>query len=267
MNWAATPLTCIALCWRVERGDGITIGLTAHDRDLYIEGQLYHAAPGMTPSAISRSATLDPDNMEVEGALNSDVISERDVLAGRWDGAEVIVFAADWRTGERRYNLGDGAIGAVEMSGGMLRAELRGAAAALEMPVVEETSPECRAMLGDKRCRVPMAKRRHFATVTAIAGNIVTLDHSEPTANAFGYGRLRWLSGANAGLEDSIAISSTRTATLRRPPRFADRGLVELIEGCDKSLATCAARFGNAVNFRGEPYLPGTDLLTRFPGG
>jgi hypothetical protein len=42
--------------------------------------------------------------------------------------------------------------------------------------------------------------------------------------------------------------------------------LVELVEGCDKSLATCATRFANMVNFRGEPYLPGIDLLTRYPG-
>jgi hypothetical protein len=31
-------------------------------------------------------------------------------------------------------------------------------------------------------------------------------------------------------------------------------------------LATCGGRFGNALNFRGEPYLPGIDLLTRYPG-
>ena len=56
--------------------------------------------------------------------------------------------------------------------------------------------------------------------------------------------------------------------TLRRVPRFEGVGArVELIEGCDKSLATCAARFANALNFRGEPYLPGMDLLTRYPGG
>ena len=55
---------------------------------------------------------------------------------------------------------------------------------------------------------------------------------------------------------------------MRRAPRFEGGGaLVELIEGCDKSIATCAARFGNALNFRGEPYLPGVDLLTRYPGG
>ncbi|MBS0285228.1 MAG: hypothetical protein JSS15_12490 [Proteobacteria bacterium] len=28
-----------------------------------------------------------------------------------------------------------------------------------------------------------------------------------------------------------------------------------------------SATVGNAANFRGEPYLPGIDLLTRYPGG
>jgi hypothetical protein len=42
---------------------------------------------------------------------------------------------------------------------------------------------------------------------------------------------------------------------------------VELTQGCDKRAATCAERFANIANFRGEPHLPGFDLLTRFPGG
>jgi uncharacterized phage protein (TIGR02218 family) len=41
---------------------------------------------------------------------------------------------------------------------------------------------------------------------------------------------------------------------------------VELRDGCDKRFTTCVARFANAANFRGEPHLPGTDLLTRYPG-
>jgi hypothetical protein len=38
-------------------------------------------------------------------------------------------------------------------------------------------------------------------------------------------------------------------------------------EGCDHTIATCAARFGNAINFQGEPFLPGNDSLTRYPAG
>jgi uncharacterized phage protein (TIGR02218 family) len=257
MSWLEGPLTSIALCWRIARRDGVTIGLTAHDRDLAIGGLVYRAAPGMTPSAIQRSASLDADSMDVTGALSSAAIGEADLLAGRWDGARVEIFATDWSAAGARVMLGDG----------MLTAELKGIAAALERPVVEETSPECRAELGDKRCRIAIAGRRRFALVTAIDGAVLTLDAGEPAANCYGGGRLRWFGGANSGLEDAVARSEGATVTLRRAPRFASPGRVELIEGCDKSFATCGARFGNAVNFRGEPYLPGTDLLTRYPGG
>ena len=88
-------------------------------------------------------------------------------------------------------------------------------------------------------------------------------------------GLLRWFGGANSGLESAVAASepgagatgTTRMTLARAPILVVVPGvLVELSEGCDKSLATCATRFGNAVNFRGEPYLPGIDLLTRYPG-
>jgi hypothetical protein len=36
-------------------------------------------------------------------------------------------------------------------------------------------------------------------------------------------------------------------------------------EGCDHTLDTCATRFANAVNFQGEPFLPGNDMIYRYP--
>jgi hypothetical protein len=35
--------------------------------------------------------------------------------------------------------------------------------------------------------------------------------------------------------------------------------------GCDKSFATCGARFGNRVNFRGFPHMPGVDAVLAGP--
>lgn len=261
-------LTTIALCWRIERRDGVAIGLTDHDRDLTLDGIVHRAAPGMTPSAIKRSDGLDADTMEIAGALTSGAISAADLLAGRWDGARVRLFAADWRGGDERIALGEGRIGAVETRGASFTAELRGASAALDRAVADATSPDCRAELGDKRCRVAMAGRRCLATVAAVDDARLTLDRAEPAGNAYGYGLLRWLSGANGGLESAIAASDGMLVTLRAAPPLAvvPGTLVELIEGCDKTLATCAERFGNAANFRGEPYLPGIDLLTRYPG-
>lgn len=277
MDMLTSELTTLAWCWRIERRDGVAIGLTSHDRDLMVDGFAYRAAPGMTPSAIRREGGLEPDTMTVEGALSASAITATDLLAGRWDGARVALFACDWTaapsTGSGQAGatvaLGEGRLGAVSLRDGGFSAELRGPGAALARAVSEDCSPECRATLGDRRCRVPMAgRRRMMRVVAAEEGEMVTLDTAEPSPDAYGGGRLRWLGGANAGLDSAVAISAGPSVTLRAAPPFAIAPgvLVELEEGCDKRLATCAERFGNAVNFRGEPYLPGTDLLTRYPG-
>lgn len=262
-------LTTIAFCWRLDRRDGVTIGFTSHDRDLEIDGLVYRAAPGMLPSAISRSDGFDVDSMDVSGALSDDAISAADLEAGRWDGAAVRLFAADWRAPGETTPLLRGEFGAVEMADDRFSVELRGPTAILERPVVELTAPECRAELGDRRCRTDLSARRTLARVVSAEEEQLMLDREEPGAGAYGYGRLRWLTGPNSGLTAMVAASTGARMTLRDSPAFAPEpgDLVELTQGCDKRFATCAARFGNALNFRGEPHLPGNDLLTRYPDG
>jgi uncharacterized phage protein (TIGR02218 family) len=264
--WHTLPLTTLAFIWRIDRRDGVTLGLTSHDRDLTIEGLIYRAAPGMIPSAIERQDGFDPDSIELTGALTSDAITEDDLAAGRWDGATLRVAAVNWEAPETDpLFLVRGELGMVETGEGGFSAELRGPAALLEGPVVEETTPECRASLGDRRCGVDMAGRRRFAQVLAVEGMAVTVDTSAPD-DAYVAGALRWIDGANSGLESRIVTSSGAVLTLREPPYFqASPGTrVELIEGCDRRFSTCVTRFANAANFRGEPHLPGNDMLVRY---
>lgn len=269
-DWQARPLATIAFLWRLDRADGVTLGFTSHDRDLERGGLTYRAAPGMLPSAISLGDGFDADTLDVGGALTADAITAGDLAAGRWDGARVRLWAADWDDdGADPLLLARGELGEVSAQDEGFTAELRGPAAVLERPAVEQTSPECRAELGDKRCHVDMAGRTRAVSVVASADAVtLTLDTTEPVANAYGWGRLRWLTGANSGLASAIMASAGATLTLREPPpdpvAIGDRALV--MEGCDKAFATCTARFANAANFRGEPHLPGNDLLTRYPG-
>jgi uncharacterized phage protein (TIGR02218 family) len=39
-----------------------------------------------------------------------------------------------------------------------------------------------------------------------------------------------------------------------------------IIAGCDKTLAICRDKFDNIINFRGDPFVPGTDALLDYPG-
>lgn len=260
-------LTTACLCWRLVRADGVALGFTTHDRELVIDGLVYRAAPGMLPSAVSVSDGFDADNVDVKGALSSDAITAPDLKAGRWDGASLAIFMTDWEApGVETLHVARGTLGEVSVEGEAFEAELRGPTAALDAAVVEQTSPTCRASLGDKRCRVDMAGRVRLARVVGADGAAVTLDLAEPVAGAFGFGRLRWIGGANSGLESALRASDGAVVTLREPPVFAPVAgdLVEVAEGCDRRFETCVTRFSNGVNFRGEPHLPGNDLLTRY---
>lgn len=262
-------LVTAAFCWRLERRDGVALGFTTHDRDLARGGLIYRAAPGMLPSAVSVADGFQADTLDIEGALTSDAITAADLAAGRWDGTSVHVFMVDWEAPEgESFAVARGELGEVSIKGEAFEAELRGPAALLDAPVADQTSPECRARLGDRRCRVDMAGRTRLTRIVASAGGDAVEVAAAGTGNEFGAGRLRWLDGANGGLESAVLRSDGVVLTLHEPPSFppAPGDLVEIAEGCDGMAATCGARFGNILNFRGEPHLPGIDLLTRYPG-
>ena len=260
-------LTSLAFCWRLERRDGAGLGLTSHDQALVIAGTRYRPSPAITPAAVRLRAGLEPQRGEVEGALSDAALSERDLEAGRWDGARVSLFAVDWEVpdGEQVMLVGGG-LGPVSIKDGGFAAELVGAADALAAPVCPETSPECRAELGDRQCRVDLAGRRETFAVTAFSGGELGLDRAVDAR--FLFGELCVLDGENGGWRSRIIAVAATGVVPRDVPSFALAAgcRVRLTEGCDKRFATCRARFANSANFRGEPHLPGNDLLTRYPG-
>ena len=81
-------------------------------------------------------------------------------------------------------------------------------------------------------------------------------------------GKIVWLSGANAGKTSFMRIwdNATKLVKLYAPLRgtiaIGDKFVWAI--GCDKTIARCADTFGNATNFRGEPYLPGPNRVIEF---
>jgi hypothetical protein len=98
------------------------------------------------------------DNLDVEGVLDHEQISEQDLRAGLFDHAEVHVFLVNWADlSQGKLRLRRGWFGEVHLTDqGLFRTELRGLTQALSVRIGELYSPECRADLGDHRCRVPI---------------------------------------------------------------------------------------------------------------
>jgi uncharacterized phage protein (TIGR02218 family) len=268
--WLEGPLTSAAYGWRLERQDGVTLGFTSHDRDVEIDGILLRASPGMMPSSISETLGLDVDGLDVRGTLTADAIRLDDLHAGRWDGARLTIFLFDWSNPDVDNRvLAVGELGAISHGDTGFEAEFRGPAARLDIPVAPYTSPSCRAAFCDAACGINAQRFTRTATVDAVNGAEVQLGGSILlAAGAYDFGQLRWLEGRNCGLRAEILANTQSTLQLVAPPPFPvfAGARISLVEGCDKTISTCGNRFGNAINFRGEPYLPGNDLLTRYPG-
>lgn len=269
-NWLAGPVTSVAYGWRLERSDGVTLGFTSHDRDVVHGGLLLRASPGMQPTTVVASLGLDNDGLDVRGALTSDAFRSDELAAGRWDAAYLEIFLFDWSDPDAgRRLLANGELGAISFSGNAFETEFSGLKAVFDRAVVPQTSPSCRAGFCDADCGLNRRRFSHLATVQGSDGDKLLLDMPVAVATGgFTSGTIRWLDGPNCGLSVDIWASDNTGISLPNIQDFAIQAgaRAELFEGCDKQIATCAARFGNAVNFRGEPYLPGNDLLTRYPG-
>jgi uncharacterized phage protein (TIGR02218 family) len=267
-------VTTLATCWRIIRTDGAAFFFTDHDRDLEFEGDRYVAAAGYSRSAIASDASFGVDNLDVEGVFDNDAVTDADLKAGLFDHAEVRIFLVNWADlSQGALRLRRGWFGEVVLGqAGIFRTELRGLTQALAQRIGELYSPECRADLGDNRCKVDLAAWRRNGSVTGIVDRLsfaANVDGGPFADGWFDGGVLTFTTGADAGRSIEVrawTAADGRIALFLPPPFAAAVGdTFHIVPGCDKRLATCRDRYANVLNFRGEPYLPGQDALTAYP--
>lgn len=272
----ATGVTTLARCFAVTRRDGVIMGFTDHDRDLSFEGILFRAGSGLTAKAIQQATGLSVDNTEAFGALRSDAITEADILAGRYDGAQVRGWLVNWADVSVRRLQFQGTLGEVVRKGGGFNAELRGISEALNQAQGQIYHARCSAVLGDARCRFDLtqpgyAEERaveevHEGRVFRFAG------FSGYDDRWFEKGRFTVLSGRAAGLVGVVKNDRLRPGGIREVELWQSLGLspapgdlVRIEAGCDKRAETCRLKFVNYDNFRGFPDIPGEDWLMSYP--
>lgn len=268
----ASGITTLCWCWRLTRADGVRLGFTDHDRDLAFDGTTFEAAAGFTASEIKDSVGLSVDNLEVTGALTSERLSDADLSAGLYDDARVEIFRVNWSDPAERALMRSGSLGEVRRGGGAFTAEVRGLAHYLQQPKGRLYQYTCDADLGDRRCGVDLNAAAHRADgviVTVTGARRFTASGLEAYASEwFSRGLVAFTSGAAAGQAVEVKAHSAADGVVSLDLWAAVRGPLEtgqtftITAGCDKRLATCAAKFANAVNFRGFAHMPGNDFVT-----
>jgi len=268
--------TTLARAWAVVRRDGRVFGFTDHDEILCFEGMEFEPGSGMTAKALMQGNGLSVDNTESYGALSSEAVREADLLAGRFDGAEVTVWLVNWAAPDMRAVIFRGSIGEVTRGGGAFTAELRGLTEALGLEQGRIYHPRCSAVLGDAQCRFDLTVNGYALEASVAAVDDATVlriaDGTGFEDRWFEKGRLRVLDGVAAGLigvvkNDRLGGDGTRRVELwqRLGADLAPGERVRLEPGCDKRAETCRLKFDNFPNFRGFPHLPGEDWLVSYP--
>jgi uncharacterized phage protein (TIGR02218 family) len=258
-------LDTVATFWRIYRRDGAALAFTSHDRDLSFGGIRHLATPGMIPAAIRLTSELANDSAEVQGVLNHDSIRADELAAGLFDEAAIAIGAVDWISLDH-HTLYTGQIGRIEDDSTQFSAELRSTKSLLEQDLVPRTSPTCRAEFCGRGCGLSAVRFTAVVPLAAIDLEANRVRFAGLDGEAHVDGRLRFMAGPQTGVAFGVIDAEGDWLVLDRPLVAGTplRSRAELREGCDHTIATCAARFGNAANFRGEPFLPGNDLLARY---
>jgi uncharacterized phage protein (TIGR02218 family) len=284
--------TTIAMLWKITSARGTVKTFTDHSEDITHSSETYVSYNGFSPSEYTNKSDFSVDSLDVLGVLEENGISEEDIAGGVWDSADVVVKLIDY-TGDLDTDfmvVSSGKIGEISTQKLSFTSELRGKAERLQRKNGELFSPTCRAVLGDTRCKFTLEDgtgqpigmllsltknsvgNNFYKGSVAVTGvtsrQIFTASSLNQASGWFSGGKVKFVSGNNADISMEVKSFSQGTLTLSLPLPFSIQtgDIFQISTGCDKRFTTCKEKFNNALNFRGEPHIPGVDKLLETAG-
>lgn len=269
---------------------GDPLGFTSNTRDMTLLGHpgiTFKTTPAITPT-VAESALGEATNMEMTGLYTADSFDQTEVLAGKYNFAEIEIFCVSWQN----VNLGEllvfrGNLGEMKDYQTYFTAEARGLTSRLSNDVNMVTSRFCRVIeFGDAQCGKSLAgtvtidgdtfdlQYTAVPLVGSISQSILEFDTTVLPATAldtsalFSNGKIECTSGDNDGISREIAnvvhIFPGSRVQLKRPfPLPLTNGdKFTMTAGCNHTIEDCM-KYGNIVNRRAEDWIPGLEAANR----
>lgn len=275
-NHMAGESTTMCTLWTITRTDGEVFRFTDLDKTIVFDGETFVSAVGYNRSAIQGDLGGSVDNMDIDGLIDNVLLKEQEMRAGKFNNAKLRIELINWMDlSMGSMVLRSGWLGEVTQgSNGTFKSEVRGLIASLQNNIGEQYSPECRADLGDSRCKIDLDSSWYRDGEITVVTNRRAFDCTitSPDARAtdptwYVGGILTWLTGDNAGTNIEVKTwdgSNTFELFLSMPYNLQVGDTFRVRPGCDKAKATCKTKFNNVVNFRGEPFIPGSDVVGQY---
>ena len=266
--------TSLCHCVKVVRTDGVEFGVTSLDDDLTYDGLLYEANGAITRSAIENRDDYSVQNSDIQGLLNSSLINDDDIRAGRYESAEIYSFEINYENvSDGIIKLQRGLLGDIRLINGMYAAEIRGLTQKIQSTLNDVFSIECKHDFGINDgsigCFFDLTTVKETGTVGTITDQreFTLTGLTTSTEDYFNQGKIKWTSGNNLNLIQEIKDFDNPNSVklfLKAPFTIQVGDTVEIWPGCDKRFVTCDG-YSQVDNFGGFPYIPGADKMFDYP--
>ena len=253
--------TTLCYCWRIEREDATVYGFTDHDRDLVVDGTTFLATTGITTTRMVQRLGLSVDNLDIEGVIDDDALTTSDIERGLFDNAVVNIYLANWNDPTQFDLVSRGSFGNARMVETGFEVEFRSLSQRLNQPTGRTYQRTCDAKLGDARCGFVVSPSSY--DVVSVSGHVITLDGVTNPDDWFSLGLLVDATGAKHKIKSHVGNRILLWEQPVLPPAVATT--VQLTPGCRQTINVCKEKFGNSVNFKGFPHIPGNDRLMAYP--
>jgi uncharacterized phage protein (TIGR02218 family) len=253
-------------CFKIRLKNQEVLAYNESSKNLLIDGLLYSATGGFNLGNIEQFNDISENNLSIIGFVDNENISEQDIVTGRFDGAEIDIFMLDLKNinGEKIY-LSKGYFKEIRSVDNKFYVKIEGALSLLKKTIVETYSPTCRACFCDNRCKLNIDDYTLegeigdvYEKTSFFSQNLVNFEK-----NYFKYGIVTF---ADGGQRIEVKESKDGVIILNHTPYFNINvgDSFTIGGGCDKTIETCASRFNNNLNFRGEPNIPRTSKIYKF---
>lgn len=266
----------------MELRNGETIGVTDHDEPITynlteagLGSVAYSVGTGIAPSDVVLTIGLDASNFEVTGPVGG-LVTRPMLTGGKFDRATVWLFQLNWvLPGAGKIPLTKGNVTEVRIEGGRFIFQVRSEQDKLNQVIGRLITPYCDADFGDARCGVtPESIVGTVSAVTSVQQFTVTFAGAYAD-DYFNFGKVEPLTGDLVGIPPVEIFDWTSAGVvtlfteLPAVPTIGDtftikRGCSKLWKSADASIPTCVS-YDNAINFRGFPFMPGSDQILRYP--
>ncbi len=256
----------LADLYTITLSSGTVLRYTSADVPIVYAGNTFVAVP------IARSRTrtvigVEVDTMDISVHPTAAMLVNgnpflQSVYSGAFDGAIVKLeraFMAAWgNTTPGVLHQFEGSVSDTDLDGITARIKVRSLLELLNIKMPRNVyQATCCNSLYDTACGASRAA--YAVNGTATGGSILNVTSGLGQASGhFDQGVIKFNSGANAGVSRTVKSFAGGEFALSVPLALpvASGDTFTAWPGCDKTLATCTAKFSNASKYRGFPWIP-----------